>query len=647
MKSIKPSKHVIKYIVISLLLFSVLLGIGIAFLNHLCEKSVESNLEKATKITRAMWNTTTVANFETMQAYYKYYIMDDKVLEFLKMANSMDEESQKIARLKLFRYLWDKYSYLRENLHIRQLHFILPDNRSFLRFHPPSKYGDDLGSYRPSIMEVNRKRKPYIGFEIGRLVSGYRYIFPIFDREGNYLGCVELSRGFETIRKNLNEVDKEAGYIIFLRKSEIDKKIMKEYRDFYVNINGLDGWVVEDPYIKLPDYTKPLPPEYDKVLKSAIKSEEFREMMDSKESYSIALEYMSKYYKITGLKIFEPGKEYHSAVLIAVYPAPDIMLSKVSFNNYKFIYIVMVGIISIYTFLYLLKVYSIRLKNKEIEAITSSMGIGLLVLNSNGVVKYVNRAALDLLGYSEREILGSSLHSLIHSHAGPEEGCPILKAVKFQSVYCADNKFKRKDSSYIDVSVDVRPIVLEGNNVGSIVVFSDISQRKEIENKLFDMATKDSLTGLCNRRFQVEAIKKSKERADRYGIPFSVLMIDIDNFKSINDRFGHNTGDKVLIGVSNVISQSVRSADTLSRWGGEEFLVLLVNTDIEGAVVLAERIRKKVAKLKIEGIPQVTVSIGVAQYIPGESIDNLISRVDNGLYDAKRSGKNRVVRVDI
>lgn len=644
MKSIKLSKHIISYIVISLTLFSVLSGIGIVFLNYLYEKSVESNLEKTTKITKAMWNTATVANFETMQAYYRYYIMDDKVLELLKMANSTDEESQKIARFKLFRHLWDKYSYLRENLYIRQLHFTLPDNRSFLRFHLPNKYGDDLGSYRPSIREVNRTRKEYMGFEIGKIMTGYRYVFPIFDREGNYLGCVELSRGFEIIRRNLSEVDKEVGYTIFLRKSEIDEKTVKEYRDFYMDINGLDGWVVEDSYGKLPDSTKPLPPKYDKVLKSAIKSEEFKKMVNSRKSYSIALEYMSQYYKITGLKIFELGKNHHSAVLIAVHPAPDIMVTKLSFRNYKFIYVMLIGIISIYTFFYLLKVYSIKLKNKEIEAITSSMGSGLFVLDSSGMVKYVNKTALDLLEYSEREILDSDLHDMIHSHTGPKEKCPIFKAVRSYNVYHADDKFKKKNGSYMDVSVDVRPI--EGD-IGYVVVFSDISQRKEMEKKLFDMATKDSLTGLYNRRFQVEAIKEAKEKADRYGIPFSVLMIDVDNFKSINDRLGHEIGDRVLIGVSNLISQSVRSADIPSRWGGEEFLVLLVNTDIEGAVVLAERIREGVTKLKVDNVPRITVSIGVAQYIPGESIDNLISRADHGLYDAKRSGKNRVVRVDI
>jgi len=164
--------------------------------------------------------------------------------------------------------------------------------------------------------------------------------------------------------------------------------------------------------------------------------------------------------------------------------------------------------------------------------------------------------------------------------------------------------------------------------------------------RLYEMATKDGLTGLFVRRYFDMRIEEEIARARRYGKEVALLMTDIDHFKSINDRYGHQVGDEVLKAVAQVIKSIVRKIDIPCRYGGEEFAVILPETAKDGAIVIAERIRKTVASETIKGI-RVTISIGVGIWQRGESVESFIKRVDRALYTAKETGRNRVVFADI
>lgn len=160
------------------------------------------------------------------------------------------------------------------------------------------------------------------------------------------------------------------------------------------------------------------------------------------------------------------------------------------------------------------------------------------------------------------------------------------------------------------------------------------------------MAVTDQLTGLYNRRHIETVLKKEFKKTVRYGSLFSCLMIDIDNFKGVNDLYGHQTGDVVLKEIAGLISKNAREVDTVARWGGEEFIVFLHHTKKEDAVQFASRILKAVSGHKFSSMPekQLTVSIGLAG-IPDSAIDTeegLIQAVDCALYEAKRKGRNRV-----
>ena len=158
------------------------------------------------------------------------------------------------------------------------------------------------------------------------------------------------------------------------------------------------------------------------------------------------------------------------------------------------------------------------------------------------------------------------------------------------------------------------------------------------------MARMDSLTGLSNRRHLMESLELARKRHARTRLPFSVIVVDIDHFKNINDSFGHPQGDAVLRELARLLQSTLRDCDLCARYGGEEFMLLLEKAGAEEAARCGERVRGLVEKQKFAGLPpgfSVTISLGIAQFAEGESVDQCIARADAALYRAKRGGRNR------
>ncbi len=159
-------------------------------------------------------------------------------------------------------------------------------------------------------------------------------------------------------------------------------------------------------------------------------------------------------------------------------------------------------------------------------------------------------------------------------------------------------------------------------------------------------ATMDLLTGVLNRREALNILQEEYERAARYKIPFSVILIDIDYFKRVNDTFGHVVGDRVLKGFAGTLSGVTRAMDRVARWGGEEFLIILPSLALESSRLTAERIRELICCTEYDRVQDLTASMGVASHWPGESLDDLLTRADEALYLAKNQGRNRVVALE-
>ncbi|MCT4619684.1 MAG: GGDEF domain-containing protein [Marinisporobacter sp.] len=167
-------------------------------------------------------------------------------------------------------------------------------------------------------------------------------------------------------------------------------------------------------------------------------------------------------------------------------------------------------------------------------------------------------------------------------------------------------------------------------------------QIQKMNEQLKELSTIDGLTNIYNRRKLDEILAYEYNRVKRYGKAFSVILLDLDLFKSVNDTYGHNVGDQVLIETAEILKNNIRSSDLVGRWGGEEFLIICPNTDIHQALCVSEKLRIAIETHKFPVANKRTSSFGVSTYQKGDTIGTLISRADKGLYQAKKKGRNRV-----
>ena len=177
----------------------------------------------------------------------------------------------------------------------------------------------------------------------------------------------------------------------------------------------------------------------------------------------------------------------------------------------------------------------------------------------------------------------------------------------------------------------------------SAYLLERLSKNNFLNNeKLEKLALTDNLTGLYNRTKLDEVLLKELDRCERFNHTFGFVMLDIDYFKSVNDTHGHQVGDDVLIAMAELIKKNIRSTDILVRWGGEEFVILCLETNISGVLNLAENIRLKIQNHEFEKVGFKTVSMGTTLYEKGDTISSIITRADSALYNAKNSGRNRI-----
>ncbi len=298
---------------------------------------------------------------------------------------------------------------------------------------------------------------------------------------------------------------------------------------------------------------------------------------------------------------------------------------------------------------------ALREGEAKLRNITAMLGEGIYAIDSEGKLTFLNPEAERLLGWTETELLGNDVHSVIHDKKAngtpltPGE-CPLHKATS-EGRMCREDEgiFRRKDGTSFPVSIVATPLWDDGLIAGSVAVFQDITEQKKAAEELRRLnellarqATTDALTGIANRLKFQETLSAEVARSRRHHMTFSLIMFDIDHFKQINDRHGHHAGDCVLREITALIAGHIRLHDLFARWGGEEFVILVVNTPLDNALLFAEKLRRMVEKFDFPAVGKVTCSFGVAEASVRETEDELMQRVDGALYRAKTEGRNRV-----
>jgi diguanylate cyclase (GGDEF)-like protein/PAS domain S-box-containing protein len=283
----------------------------------------------------------------------------------------------------------------------------------------------------------------------------------------------------------------------------------------------------------------------------------------------------------------------------------------------------------------------VRLRESEIRYRTmfNSVLDGIFVTHRDGRIADTNQVAREQLGLDGHELIQLRITDVVSmSHDWASEIVPQLSAA---GVFRSEGAQLHKDGSRRSVDLQFVRMTL-GEEDMVVTVAHDITERKALERELNRLASTDGLTGIGNRGAFERTLPHELNMANRYDRPLALAMLDLDRFKLVNDRHGHDAGDRALQHVCRIAVSLLREADQFYRYGGEEFIVLMPETALDGAIHLAERIRRAVAAAPLDGVGAVTVSIGVTEYRKGEERNNFFHRVDGALYAAKQAGRNAV-----
>ena len=282
----------------------------------------------------------------------------------------------------------------------------------------------------------------------------------------------------------------------------------------------------------------------------------------------------------------------------------------------------------------------------------------------NGVITYVSDAFCELSGYTKYELLGST-HRIIKHPDNPSSAFKKLwETLISGKSYEGEVKNRKKNGDEFWLNTLIRPEFNDKSEIiGYIAYRKNITHEKMLEelnhklermvenktkelqysnDRLLRQSETDALTGIYNRKKLQDTLILEIKKAYRYDQDFSIILIDIDHFKNVNDTYGHLTGDNVIKAVCNLISNNIRDIDLFARWGGEEFVILVNNQDKQQIKLMAEKIREKISQTKLDNL-DVTCSFGIAQYEKNDTDEIIFKKADDALYTAKESGRNCVI----
>ncbi|MBU0631499.1 sensor domain-containing diguanylate cyclase [bacterium] len=264
--------------------------------------------------------------------------------------------------------------------------------------------------------------------------------------------------------------------------------------------------------------------------------------------------------------------------------------------------------------------------------------VPISVTDIHGIITCVSDAFCEMTGYVKQELIGQKHSLLRHYDTDDDVYVDMWSKISQGKAWYGRLKNRTKSEKTFWVDEYIEPLFEADEVSGYIAIQKNVTNEAAFEK----LAKIDPLTGLFNRYAIEEFLHLFIEEAHRYETAFSVILIDLDDFKEVNDAHGHLVGDEVLKKFASIFGKMIRSSDCVGRWGGEEFLILLPHTPYEQAVELAERLRSQVNLYRFDHVGNKSASFGVALFEKEDSYASLINRADQALYTSKKNGKNRV-----
>jgi diguanylate cyclase (GGDEF)-like protein/PAS domain S-box-containing protein len=557
------------------------------------------------------------------------------------------------VRDELHEYVKQQWSALHMQYEVQHMHFILPDGISFLRMDAPSYFGDPLLPAHPMMADTMKDHQPHSGFEIGHSHAGLIGVAPVMrvsPSDGERLvGMVEA--GFDT-SKQIGRLDKQLdiGIAVLLNNNRVSNTMREGYQPMALIQKN---FILAASRPEMVDWLK------DGLLPESKRTPQTRLLTWQERQFQLISFALDDYQSQQNPQFEPPG-----IVLFWQDITPQIKRREAE-RTAKFRGIFVGYVITQFALLLLLRLsrraWERRLKQSTatIENLSQRNALlletaanGICGINHDGCITFINRAALVMHGYQLEEAMGKNLHSLFHHHdsdkqPNPIENCQFMQALNTGKSHESEEWFFRRDGSCFPVKMTITPIHEQGSENSAVVVFHDITEQRNRQEALLQLATTDSLTGASNRRHFLDQLDAELSRQRRHGGAASLLMTDLDFFKHINDEHGHAAGDAVLSHYVHTVRQTVRRSDIIGRLGGEEFAILLPGVGISGARELAERLRsifeRTPAKVGNILIPA-TVSIGISDLrVEDGTSDSPLHRADEALYSAKRAGRNCIM----
>jgi len=277
-----------------------------------------------------------------------------------------------------------------------------------------------------------------------------------------------------------------------------------------------------------------------------------------------------------------------------------------------------------------------------LSSVLEHLDHGVMLVDADDSIVYANPALAEVFDTPLAATIGTRRADYLRAHAGRfDDPDRFLRAVEVDRAgpdQSADFEISRPRRQVLRWMGS--PVSLP-DGLGQLDMYQDVTREIDQQRAQEHLARTDPLTGLANRRGFAEAAEREMSRASRTGAALGAVIFDIDHFKRVNDLHGHGVGDRVLQQVARCVAVTARCTDVVARWGGEELIALLPDTDIRGARRFADRVRQAVAAGH-EDLPAVTISAGVAQRFPSETIEDAVARADARLYLAKASGRDTV-----
>lgn len=531
----------------------------------------------------------------------------------LNKGNFLDLVEQK-NRDKLISILESEYTLLKEQLpqfHIMSIHDA--NGVSILRMHEKNIFGDDLTKYRPHIRDNVLSPKESGFYEVGKSGLYYRHVTPIYN-ENRLIGFFEIGMRPTLILDKIERVFGAKGYV-------------------FVKNNSLT--LDKNSSFKVGNYT---------LCKYCFEKDDFiidilSQLKIDEKNYSVSIN--NKTYSVISRPFYDGFKNEIGKVLL--FKDVTFFKNQLSSLMIKGIILYLISIVIIYIIFnnyigHLLA--QINKQHNEMKRLNELISNSVLYTTSdlNGNITYVSKAFEKFTGYSSKEVLGKNHKIFKHKDMNSDFFKDMWSVINSNKQFQGEVKNRKKDGSDYWIKLTIDPIFDErGNKTGYAAYREDITDKKDLEY----ISTHDKLTKLYNRYELEKNLRVKFKSAVRYGYKFGYIMFDIDRFKAINDNYGHHVGDLVLVKLSECVSNALREDDFIARWGGEEFVIVTVESTIDELVMLVKKLQNKIANTSFKPIESLTVSFGLTIYIEGDDEESIQQRADNALYKAKENGRDR------